>query len=221
MTPVRPRRAPTPSIDVSWVGQPGWCATFERVVRPSGVVVLAGDDAEASGAPGAPRMRALLHQHRLSTLMFDTPPAGPTAPADLSAELSRQVGHWLEVLAWLQADGEVESHHVGLLGTARGGAAALQAVAQQPGSAAAVVSRSGRPDLVAACLPRVQAATLLIVGAGDAGLLEGNRLAMRALTCQRRLEVVPGAGPMHAEPVALEAATHLAATWFLNHLAAP
>jgi len=205
-------------VDVTRVERRRWRATFERVAQPCGMVVLAATSATADRRPSDTRVIEVLHGYRLSTLSFDPPRESRTALPGDTLELSRFVGHWLEVLAWLQAAGEAEGRHVGLLGTDRGAAAALQAVAQEPGSAAAVVSRSGRPDLVFQRLPLVQAATLLIVGAGDEGLLPVNRLAMRALTCRRRLEVVPGAGPMHVEPSALEAANQLAASWFMDHL---
>lgn len=205
-------------VDVTQVERRRWRATFERVARPCGMVVLAATSAQADRNPSDSRVTEVLHGCRISTLSFDPPRESRTALPGDTRELSRFVGQWLEVLAWLQAAGEADGRQVGLFGTARGGAAALQAVAQQPGSAAAVVSRSGRPDLVFPRLPLVRAATLLIVGAGDEGLLPGNRLAMRALTCRRRLEVVPGAGPMHTEPAALEAANQLAASWFMDHL---
>jgi putative phosphoribosyl transferase len=80
------------------------------------------------------------------------------------------------------------------------------------------VARSGRPDLVAAWLPHVQEPTLLIVGAAEAELVQVNRAAMRALTCSKRLEIVPAVGPLGDEPAALDAAAHLAGSWFVHHL---
>jgi pimeloyl-ACP methyl ester carboxylesterase len=83
----------------------------------------------------------------------------------------------------------------------------------------AVVSRGGRPDLAAACLPRVSAPTLLIVGGADHEVLELNRGALRQLQCNKRLEVVPGATHLFEEPGALGSVAELAAGWFDNHLA--
>jgi putative phosphoribosyl transferase len=64
----------------------------------------------------------------------------------------------------------------------------------------------------------VQAPTLLIVGGNDTEVLQLNRSAARALTCEKRLEVVPGATHLFEEPGALEAVAHLAGAWFANHL---
>ena len=52
-------------------------------------------------------------------------------------------------------------------GASTGGGAALVAPAELPREIGAVVSRGGRPDLAAGALSKVQAPTLLIVGADD------------------------------------------------------
>ena len=95
------------------------------------------------------------------------------------------------------------------------------AAAERPDRAAAVVSRGGRPDLATGALPRVQAPTLLIVGAADSAVLELNREALNALRTEKRLDVVAGAGHLFEEPGALERVTGLARDLFVRHLAAP
>src|SRR5206468_6379687 len=60
----------------------------------------------------------------------------------------------------------------GYFGASTGAAAALAAAAAAAERLRAVVSRGGRPDLAAASLPRVRAATLLIVGGRDEHVLE-------------------------------------------------
>jgi putative phosphoribosyl transferase len=84
---------------------------------------------------------------------------------------------------------------------------------------AAVVSRGGRPDLAGPALPAVKAATLLIVGGDDDGVLGLNRAALAALRCEKRLSVVLGATHLFEEPGALEAVVEDARGWFLAHLA--
>ncbi len=81
------------------------------------------------------------------------------------------------------------------------------------------MSRGGRPDLALPRLAAVRAPTLLIVGGRDAAVLEMNRDAARRLSCEHRIEVVPGATHLFEEPGALEAVAALAARWFLEHLA--
>lgn len=84
-----------------------------------------------------------------------------------------------------------------------------------------MVSRGGRPDLAGPALARVLAPTLLIVGGLDEPVIALNRLAMRQMSCEVALEIVPGAGHLFEEPGTLERVVELAAAWFGRHLAAP
>jgi len=79
------------------------------------------------------------------------------------------------------------------------------------------VSRGGRPDLAGGRLALVQAPTLLIVGGADETVLDLNRRARAQLTCESRLEVIPGATHLFPEPGALEQVAELAAGWFTGH----
>ncbi len=108
---------------------------------------------------------------------------------------------------------------IGFFGASTGAGAALWAAAEPDSPVRAIVSRGGRPDLAGARLDSVRAPTLLIVGGRDEAVLEMNRDAARHLTCEHRIEVVPGATHLFEEPGALEAVADLAARWFLEHLA--
>ena len=106
----------------------------------------------------------------------------------------------------------------GLFGSFIGAAATLVGAAQRPDLVAAVVSRSGRPDLASGCLLQVQAPTLLIVGALDTEVLALNQKAMRKLRAPKRMEVVPGAGQLFEEPGALSTVGAFAAQWYEQYL---
>jgi hypothetical protein len=82
----------------------------------------------------------------------------------------------------------------------------------------AVVSRGGRPDLAIDVLDLVKAPTRLIVGSLDHGVIGLNRSAMARLTCEKRLELVPGATHLFEEPGTLDRVVALAAQWFEHHL---
>jgi pimeloyl-ACP methyl ester carboxylesterase len=117
------------------------------------------------------------------------------------------------------ADGPDTRHlTVGYFGASTGAAAALVAAADRPESIRAVVSRGGRPDLAAAALPRVRAATLLIVGGHDYGVIELNQEALERLTGEKALTIVPGATHLFEEPGALEEVARLAGEWFARYL---
>ena len=65
----------------------------------------------------------------------------------------------------------------------------------------------------------MRAPTLLIVGKRDEMVLGVNRRAYRQLTCDKRLEVVPGATHLFEEPGTLDRVAELAAGWFSKYLA--
>lgn len=124
----------------------------------------------------------------------------------------------LAAVRWAAREPELASLPVGLFGASTGAAAALRAAAEDPARVAAVVSRGGRPDLAREVLPLVRAPTLLIVGGADEPVLLLNREALGLLACEKRLEVIPGAGHLFQEPGALERVAELACTWFARHL---
>jgi putative phosphoribosyl transferase len=83
----------------------------------------------------------------------------------------------------------------------------------------AVVSRGGRPDLAGDALGRVQAPTLLIVGALDTQVIELNEDALRRLgSLEKRLEIVPGATHLFEEPGTMAHVATLSAAWFDRYL---
>lgn len=111
-------------------------------------------------------------------------------------------------------DGATEHLPVGVFGASTGGGAALVAAAAAPGLISTVISRGGRPDLAGRALGAVRAPTLLIVGGRDLQVLDLNRQAMAQMTCEVRLDVVPGATHVFSEPGTLEQVADLAAEWF-------
>lgn len=113
---------------------------------------------------------------------------------------------------------EGEDLPVGYFGVSTGAAVALMAAAHHPDDVDAVVCRGGRPDLAISVLPKVKAATLLIVGGHDVRTLRANRVAYDHLACEKRLEIVPGATQLFDEPGALETVSELAGDWFAMHL---
>ena len=127
-------------------------------------------------------------------------------------------GRLVQTSRWLTGDSETSALPIGYFGASTGGGAALVAAAEIPETIRAVVSRGGRPDLAAPKLPQVKAPTLLIVGGRDERVIEWNEGALTQLTCEKRLEIVPGATHLFEEPGALEQVARLASEWFERHL---
>ncbi|MCL4246927.1 MAG: dienelactone hydrolase family protein [Anaerolineae bacterium] len=205
---------------------------------PVGGVTLHGDLALPPGATGivlfahgsgssrhSPRNRyvaEVLQHDGLATLLFDLLTTDEEAEDVLTRRLRFDIHLLTQRLIgateWMHAQPEAAALRIGYFGASTGAAAALQAAAACPDAIRAVVSRGGRPDMAADVLPRVRAATLLIVGGDDTVVLEMNQRAYDLLTTQKRLSVVPLAGHLFQEPGTLEQVARLACAWFLRYL---
>jgi len=204
------------AVQIGSLGLPG-----ELVLPPEpiGVVAFAHGSGSSRLSPRNLFVARVLHDHHLGTLVFDLL---TEAEADDRGNVFNigLLGARIEAaLDWLALRSGVSGLRVGLFGASTGAAAALRAAADRPAQVAAVVSRGGRPDLAGDRLTRVSSPTLLIVGGLDTEVLRLNRAALRAMTCRKRLEIVPGASHLFEEPGTLDAAAHLAGAWFETHLA--
>lgn len=187
--------------------------------QPLGTVVFVHGRGSGRGSPRNRQVAQAFAAQRLACLLPDllTPAeaADPLAGGDLELQCRRT----MQALEWVAGQPARAGLPFGLFGASLGAAVALRVAARAPQDVAAVVARGGRPDLVMPDLPRVQAPTLLIVGGLDTEVLALNRRALRLLACRKRLEVVPHATHLFAEPGTLDAVADLAAAWFGTHLA--
>ena len=153
-----------------------------------------------------------LRECGLGTLLIDL--LMPEEQEELRFDIPLLARRLSEKVEWLRA----QNFKVGLFGASTGGGAALVAAAQKPDAVRAVVSRGGRPDLAGDALPHVQAPTLLIVGGDDIPVIGMNRAAFEKLSCEKRMEIVPGASHLFEEPGTLEQVARLAREWFARFL---
>jgi putative phosphoribosyl transferase len=162
-----------------------------------------------------------LRKAGLATLLMDllTPVEEPSTRARFDIDLLAQR---LELAAnWLAKDRDTARLPLGLFGASTGAAAALQLAAAGRHTVYSVVSRGGRPDLAGSAeLGRVEAPTLLIVGALDMQVIELNEGAYAMLNCRKAFNVVPGATHLFEEPGTLEQVARLATDWFVKCLPA-
>jgi dienelactone hydrolase len=212
--------------------------TSQSVEIPSGQVMLEGDlvvpdhasavvlFAHGSGSGRhSPRNRSVartLQDAELGTLLIDLLTAEEEeidlVTRHLRFDISLLAERLTDAIDWLGAQAETGELPVGLFGASTGAAAALVAAADRSDRVQAVVSRGGRPDLAGDVLPRVTAPTLLIVGGRDDLVIALNRQAFDQLSCEKRLEIVPGATHLFEEPGALEQVSRLAREWFRRAL---
>jgi dienelactone hydrolase len=173
----------------------------------------------------SPRNRAVatfLNDAGLGTLLFDLLTAKENRIDEVTAQLRFDIpllsARLVGAVDWLQSNKAAANLPLGLFGASTGAAAALCAAAERPRAVAAVVSRGGRPDLAGDALPAVRAPTLLIVGGDDETVIDLNREAAAHLTCEWRLEIIPGATHLFEEPGAIEQVTLLTREWFVRYL---
>lgn len=186
--------------------------------RPQGIVVFAHGSGSSRLSPRNAYVAQTLNEARLATLLFDllTEEEDETYHNRFDIDLLAQR---LELVTrWLIRRPEVSGLPLGFFGASTGAAAALQAAAALGDAVSAVVSRGGRPDLADACLARITAPTLLLVGGEDAVVIDLNRQAFDRMTGEKRMVIVEGATHLFEEPGTLEEVARAAAEWFLQHL---
>lgn len=202
------------SIDID-IGPVTLAGLLTVPARPVGLVIFAHGSGSSRNSPRNRFVAEVLNESSLSTLLFDllTP----------NEEVDRRNVFDITLLAdrlGSVTDWALTSHALplGYFGASTGAGAALAAAAGRSGIGA-VVSRGGRPDLAGVDnLAAVQAPTLLIVGGLDHTVEDLNRQAMAGMSCERRIEIVPGATHLFEEPGTLETVSRLATDWFRDHL---
>jgi putative phosphoribosyl transferase len=193
---------------------------------PKAVVLFAHGSGSSRHSPRNRYVAKVLQQSGFATMLVDlltvSEERAEAGTGQLQFDIELLAGRLERVTEWLLAREQTATRDLplGYFGASTGAAAALLAAANRAGHVFAVVSRGGRPDLAGDALPKVRAATLLIVGSADTQVLELNRLAYARLDTEKRLEVVPGATHLFEEPGALEQVAALAARWFEGSLAA-
>jgi len=183
-----------------------------------GIVVFAHGSGSSRLSPRNTRVARALNEAGLATLLFDLLLPDEAEDRRNVFDIPLLATRLEEALGWLEDEEFLAPLAVGLFGSSTGAAAALVAAARRPEGVLAVVSRGGRPDLAAGALANVKAPTLLIVGGRDNVVIDLNQRAMAALSCEKRLEIVPGATHLFEEPGTLDAVISLASAWFVRFL---
>jgi putative phosphoribosyl transferase len=187
-----------------------------------GLVLFAHGSGSGRLSPRNRHVAQALQAAGLGTLLLDllTPveEASDARTGRLRFDINLLAERLVAATNWLRNQPDTAGLEAGYFGASTGGGAALVAATEQPDRVHAVVSRGGRPDLAGAALAHVKAPTLLIVGARDTPVIEMNRDAMRHMSSEVRLEIVPGATHLFEEPGALDEVARLAAEWFATYL---
>ncbi len=191
-------------------------------LRAIGLVLFAHGSGSGRHSARNQRVAEALRHEGLATLLFDLltedEERRDAEIAHLRFDIDFLADRLRQATAWALAHPDLARLPAGYFGASTGAAAALVAAAEESGHVRAVVSRGGRPDLAGPALDRVRAPTLLIVGGDDTPVIELNRKAFARLSGVKRMEIVPGASHLFAEPGTLDTVAALAGGWFSQHL---
>ena len=183
-----------------------------------GIVLFAHGSGSSRFSPRNAYVADALRQAGFATLLFDLLTDDEAEDRANVFDIALLAGRLDQAATRVREMAAGRDLPLGFFGASTGAAAALVAAAGRQ-DVRAVVSRGGRPDLADQALPKVTAATLLIVGGNDPEVLSLNRAAYQRLRCTRQLEIVPGATHLFEEKGTLEAVVALARDWFARHLA--
>ena len=187
-----------------------------------GVVLFAHGSGSSRHSPRNQYVARTLREHGIGTLLFDLLTEDEEAEDRFTGHIRFDIGllanRLLGATQWLHD--RKPNLGIGYFGSSTGGAAALVAAAQTDVPIQAIVSRGGRPDLAGPALPKVRAATLLIVGGNDTPVIEMNKEAYGLMRCPKELRLVPGATHLFEEPGTLEQVAEMAGEWFEGHFKA-
>jgi putative phosphoribosyl transferase len=200
------------------IGPLGLAGTLHLPAAASALVVFAHGSGSSRFSPRNMAVADALNAQGIATLLFDLLTPDEEQERTNVFDIALLAERLIEVVHWVDTQGELAHLPLGLFGASTGAAAALVAAAQLGSRVGAVVSRGGRPDLANAALDDVTAPTLLIVGGLDYGVIELNEQAFAQLKAQKALEIVPDATHLFPEPGTLNIVIEHAARWFKTHL---
>jgi pimeloyl-ACP methyl ester carboxylesterase len=193
--------------------------------RAEGLIIFAHGSGSSRFSTRNRHVARILNRQEYATLLLDllTPreEAIDSYTRKYRFDIDRLARRVCAAVDWAGARAVLRDLPQGCFGASTGAAAALVAAADRPASVGAVVSRGGRPDLAGTALTRVEAPTLLIVGALDDAVIELNQAAMAKMSGVVELEIVPGATHLFEEPGTLDRVAEIAVGWFRRYLSSP
>ncbi|SHE58372.1 dienelactone hydrolase family protein [Flavisolibacter ginsengisoli] len=181
------------------------------------LVVFAHGSGSSRLSPRNQLVATYLNSIGLGTLLFDLLTYEEDKNYSTRFDINLLADRLLKATLWVEGQNWGKNVQIGYFGASTGAAAALVA-ASKLSQVLAVVSRGGRPDLAFSALPKVKAATLLIVGSLDSQVLQLNKQAYNQLSTEKKLEVVAGASHLFEEEGTMDQVCLLAGNWFEKHL---
>ncbi len=190
---------------------------FTLPIKAQSLIIFSHGHGRSMLMPHEDRLATAFQQQGFGTLVFDTLDNHENIPEE-SIGIDLLSRGLLTSTNWLHNHSEYQSLKLAYFGFGTGAAAALKATSELGEKIKAVVSMSGRLDLVKSELPGVQCPTLLISGELDFKIGRINKEALQILNGEKQLAVIPGASHLFEESDKLNKAAHIATSWYKKHL---
>ena len=183
-----------------------------------GLVIFSHGSGSSRLSPRNQYVAQLLQKESLATLLFDLLTPEEDRDYKKRFDIDLLTKRLVAVTEWAMHNSQTSHLKMGYFGASTGAASALNAAAALSTSIGAVVSRGGRPDLAMDQLSNVVSPTLLVVGGRDIPVIELNEIAYKVLTCEKELNIVPGASHLFEETGKLAEVARLTSEWFKKWL---
>jgi dienelactone hydrolase len=199
------------------VGSTYLSARLNLTENARGLVIIANGDGDHLYDETNAYVARHLASEGFATLIVDllTPreAAEDAETSELRFHQSLLASRLVRVTQWLRGRPALRDLEIGFFASGLCAGAAL-AAASVVDHVRAVVCRGARVDLVVPQLHSVRAQVLLLVGERDTAHIAASRGAFWLLPDSARLEVVPNAGHLLDDPIALDRVADEAERWF-------
>ncbi len=172
------------------------------------IIIFAHGAGSSRLSPRNQYVASVLQNNEFATLLFDLLTEQEDGVYESRFNIDLLAKRLEAVTAWVKTN--YKKLKIGYFGASTGSAAALQAANV---NVFAIVSRSGRPDLVMPYLHKVKAPVLLLVGGLDDEVIALNKKAYETMTAEKKLLIVPDASHLFEEEGKLQQVAKYAVKW--------
>lgn len=184
-------------------------------VHPKGVVVFVHGSGSDRHSIRNNFIAQTLVQEGFAALLFDLTTTEESIIGLFDLEkFAHRVSSWV---IKIQQHEEIAGIPVFLFGGSTGAAIAIRASIAHPNLFQGIVSRGGRIDLVSHLIPQFACPILLIVGGEDTEVLKLNQEAFTDMRCQKKINIIAGAGHLFHEHGSMDEVAKVTKDW-LNSL---
>lgn len=132
-----------------------------------GLVIFAHGSGSSRKSPRNNFVSDVIIERGIGTMLFDLLTENEDRIYQNRFDIPLLTSRLTGVTGWIQEKYELGNLSIGYFGASTGAAAALNGAVQEGSTIQAVVSRGGRVDMATDALPKIQAATLFMVGGND------------------------------------------------------